>query len=88
MSIKPIETKEPRTQEYATVGMTAQEVNNYNRRYWDSSTSVEDEHLGFKELEQSLEHEKGVNHPNALAAVIGREKYGKKEMAEKSSAGR
>ncbi len=80
-------------QEHTTVGMTAKEVNEYNRRYWEQSASeqptpVEDEHIGFKKLEHSLAHEKGVNNPHAVAAAIGREKYGKKGMAEKAAAGR
>jgi hypothetical protein len=80
-------------EEHVTVGMSQKEINDYNRRYWEQSASeqdtlVEDEHVGFKKLERSLAHEKGVHDPNAVAAAIGREKYGKKGMAEKSAAGR
>ena len=49
---------------------------------------VADEHLGFKKLEGKLAHRKGVTNPKALAAAIGREKYGAKAMAKKSAAGR
>jgi hypothetical protein len=39
-----------------------------------------DEHEGFKKLEGKLSHEKGVTNPAALAASIGRKKYGEKGM--------
>lgn len=42
-----------------------------------------EEHLGFKKLEGKLAHEKGVRDPGALAASIGRKKYGSKGMARK-----
>jgi hypothetical protein len=48
---------------------------------------VEDEHLGFKKLEGQLAKEKGVTDPAALAASIGRKKYGAAGMAKKSAAG-
>lgn len=47
-----------------------------------------DEHVGFKKLEGELAHEKGVHNPAAVAASIGREKYGKEGMAKKAAAGR
>ncbi len=47
-----------------------------------------DEHEGFEKLERSLAHRKGVEDPKALAAAIGRKKYGAKGMAAKSAAGR
>lgn len=47
-----------------------------------------DEHVGFKKLEGELSHEKGVKDPGAVAAAIGRKKYGEKAMAAKSAAGR
>jgi len=49
---------------------------------------VKDEHEGFQKLERSLAHEKGVTDPAALAASIGRKKYGAAGMAAKSAAGR
>lgn len=42
----------------------------------------------FKKLEGKLAHEKGVTDPTALAASIGRKKYGTSGMAKKSAAGR
>lgn len=41
----------------------------------------------FKALEGKLSHEKGIKHPGALAAYIGRKKYGAKKMAKWSAAG-
>jgi hypothetical protein len=43
---------------------------------------------GFQELEHKLEGRKGVTNPGALAAYIGRRKYGAKHMAEMSAHGR
>jgi hypothetical protein len=42
----------------------------------------------FKALEGKLEHKKGVSNPGALAAYIGRRKYGAAKMAKFSAAGR
>jgi hypothetical protein len=42
----------------------------------------------FEQLAQQLSTKQGVTDPKALAAAIGREKYGKKGMAAKSAAGR
>jgi hypothetical protein len=41
----------------------------------------------FKKLEGKLAHEKGVKDPGALAAMIGRRKYGAAKMAKMSAAG-
>jgi hypothetical protein len=48
----------------------------------------EDEHIGFKNLENELSHEKGVTNPGAVAHAIGVKKYGQAEMTKKSEAGR
>ena len=42
----------------------------------------------FQKLKQKLSHQKGVTDPGALAASIGRKKYGKKKMAEWSAKGK
>lgn len=42
----------------------------------------------FKALEEKLSHKKGVTNPGALAASIGRAKYGKKKMSKMSSKGK
>jgi len=49
---------------------------------------AKDEHEGFKKLEGKLSHEKGVTNPAALAASIGRKKYGAEGMAKKSASAR
>lgn len=54
----------------------------------DDGDVTEDEHVGFEKLEHSLAHRSGVTNPAALAAYIGREKYGEKEMEAKSEAAR
>jgi hypothetical protein len=42
----------------------------------------------FKALEGKLEHRKGVSNPGALAAYIGRRKYGAHRMAQMAAHGR
>jgi len=42
----------------------------------------------FKALEGKLEHRKGVSNPKALAAYIGRKRYGAKRMAKMAAKGR
>lgn len=43
-----------------------------------------EKHLGFKKLKDQLGKEKGVSDPGALAAAIGRKKYGAKGMAARA----
>lgn len=42
----------------------------------------------FKRMTKMLSGRKGVSNPKALAAYIGRKKYGAEGMAEKSAEGR
>lgn len=42
----------------------------------------------FAKLARSLAHRKGVHNPKALAAWIGRRKYGPKRFAKMAAAGR
>lgn len=42
----------------------------------------------FKQLKNKLSHQKGVTNPGALAAAIGRKKYGPKKMASLASKGK
>jgi hypothetical protein len=42
----------------------------------------------FKSLKQKLARKKGVSNPGALAAAIGRKKFGKKKFAKLSAKGR
>lgn len=77
---------------YHEVGMTVGEMVAKGRSLYESGLPAdqptEDEHIGFEKLEHELAHEKGVNNPGAVAAVIGRKKYGEHEMAEKSAESR
>lgn len=41
----------------------------------------------FSNLKKSLASQKNISDPSALAAVIGREKYGSKKMAKLAAAG-
>lgn len=45
-------------------------------------------YIGFKKLKSKLAKKPGVTDPGALAASIGRKKYGAKKMAQKAAAGR
>lgn len=42
----------------------------------------------FAALKGELAHEKGIKHPGALAAAIGRRKYGAKKFQAMASRGR
>lgn len=53
-----------------------------------TSESIEEKKIGFAKLKNKLDHKKGVKNPAALAASIGRTKYGKVAMAKKAAAGR
>jgi hypothetical protein len=44
--------------------------------------------IGFKALTKKLSSEKGVSNPAAVAAKIGRAKYGQKAMTAKAVAGK
>lgn len=46
------------------------------------------QHLGFKKLENKLAHQPGVTNPGAIAAAVGREKYGDAKMAKMAAQGR
>lgn len=52
------------------------------------ASTVDEKKIGFDKLSHKLSHQSGVDDPDALAASIGRKKYGNKGMAKKSSAGR
>jgi hypothetical protein len=47
-------------------------------------------HLGFKKLEKKIERKEGYGkkRADAIAAAVGRKKYGTKGMAKKAAAGR
>lgn len=42
----------------------------------------------FAKLKSELSHKSGISNPGAVAAAIGRKKYGAKKMAEFSAKGR
>jgi hypothetical protein len=45
-------------------------------------------YTGFAKLKNELAHEKGVTNPGALAAAIGRKKYGAKKFGRYAAAGK
>jgi hypothetical protein len=49
---------------------------------------IEKAYIGFKKLESKIAHRGGVKNPAAVAASIGRKKYGKQGFAKLSAAGR
>jgi hypothetical protein len=51
-------------------------------------TALGESHIGFGKLRGQLSRKSGVRNPGALAASIGRKKYGAKGMAARSAAGR
>ena len=42
----------------------------------------------FKKLKEKLSHQKGIKNPGALAASIGREKFGNKKMSQLAQKGK
>lgn len=44
-------------------------------------------YVGFDKLKGELAHQKGVTNPGALAAYIGRKKYGAKAMGKAAKSG-
>jgi len=55
---------------------------------WGAAGELLEKHIGFAKLKGQLAHKKGIHDPGALAASIGRKKYGSHAMAKKSAAGR
>jgi len=45
-------------------------------------------YMGFDKLKGELSHEKGVDNPGAVAASIGRKKYGKAAFQHFAAAGK
>jgi len=52
------------------------------------SGKVEEKYMGFEKLKRSLAHKKGVKNPAAVAAAIGRKKYGKAKFQHMAAAGK
>jgi hypothetical protein len=53
-----------------------------------AASTPKGKHIGFAKLKGELAHRKGVTNPGALAASIGRNKFGVAGMTKKSVAGR
>lgn len=49
--------------------------------------ALQEKHVGFDKLKNSLAHKKGVHDPGAVAAAIGMKKYGKKAMQHAAHTG-
>lgn len=45
-------------------------------------------YVGFKKLSQKLAAQGGISNPNAVAAAIGRKKYGAKNFQEHAAKGK
>lgn len=54
----------------------------------EGSKELKKAHIGFNKLKNKLVNKKGVSNPAAVAAAIGRKKYGAKGMAAKAKAGK
>lgn len=62
-------------------------VESHRRLYGESVEQVDEKRVGFEKLENELSH-KGVKNPGALAAYIGRKKYGKKKFDKAAEEGK
>jgi len=49
--------------------------------------TIQEKHMGFDKLKRSLAHQKGVTNPGAVAASIGRKKYGDQAMQHAAETG-
>lgn len=54
----------------------------------DSNQTVNEKYLGFEKLEKEIAKRPGVRDPAAVAAAIGRKKYGKERFQKAAAAGR
>lgn len=68
--------------------LTLRELKQFIADIMEETLQLDEEYMGFKKLKGKLSHQKGVHDPGALAASIGRKKYGKKGMARKAAVGR
>lgn len=62
----------------------------YVKEFGDLESEYSDDitkaYVGFEKLKEKLSHKKGVKDPGAVAAAIGRKKYGKKKFQEAAAA--
>ena len=49
---------------------------------------INEKYMGFDKLKGKLSHQKGVKDPGALAASIGRKKYGKAKFQKAAAKGK
>jgi len=54
----------------------------------DNTLELEEKYEGFAKLKGELAHKAGVKNPGALAAAIGRKKYGKEKFQKMAAAGK
>lgn len=54
----------------------------------EDAASLEEKYMGFAKLKASLARKPGVNNPAAVAAAIGRKKYGKEKFQKMAAAGK
>lgn len=54
----------------------------------ENTLELEEKYLGFAKLKGKLAHKAGVKNPGALAAAIGRKKYGKEKFQKAAAAGK
>jgi hypothetical protein len=54
----------------------------------DSNTQLNEKYMGFKKLEKSIADRGDVKDPGAVAASIGRKKYGKEKFQKAAAAGK
>ena len=54
----------------------------------EDAASLEEKYMGFAKLKASLARKPGVKNPAAVAAAIGRKKYGKEKFQKMAAAGK
>jgi len=67
-------------------GLTEEEINEELSE--EDALALEEKYMGFAKLKGELARKPGVNNPAAVAAAIGRKKYGKEKFQKMAAAGK
>jgi len=68
--------------------LTADEQNTMNQIALAKEQKISEKYMGFKKLEKSIAKRGDVRDPGAVAAAIGRKKYGKERFQKAAAAGK
>ncbi|NDB58984.1 hypothetical protein EB001_11085 [bacterium] len=75
-------------EDVATIIQTLSEEEFNEELSEDDEISLTEKYIGFAKLKNQLARKPGVNNPAAVAAAIGRKKYGKEKFQKMAAAGK